>query len=139
MAAPPARSGSRLGHVALDEVPAATWEAFSVADAVVVSTEDLAESPEDPFVEAAALRRRLGPRPVLVLTLGAHGYLLDDPEADDVVASIPRRVVDGVSTVGAGDTFGAAFAVELGRGAGAATAAAAATDRVIRLLESRRP
>ena len=130
--------GEPARPLALDEVPQATWEAFGTADAVVVSTEDLAESPEDPFVEAAALRERLGPHPLLVLTLGEQGYLLDDPAADRVVASVPRRVVDGVAMVGAGDTFGAALAIHLGRGAPADVAAAAATDAVIRLLESRR-
>ena len=39
--------------------------------------------------------------------------------------------------VGAGDTFGAALAIQLGLGATPAAAAAAATDRVIRMLESR--
>jgi sugar/nucleoside kinase (ribokinase family) len=130
--------GEPARPLALGEIPDATWEAFAAADAIVVSTEDLAESPEDPFVEAAALRERLGPRPLLVLTLGAQGYLLDDPGADRVVASVPRRVVAGVPTVGAGDTFGAALAIHLGRGASPQVAAAAATERVIRVLESRR-
>ena len=53
-------------------------------------------------------RARSGPHPLLVLTLGEQGYLLDDPAADQVVASVPRRVVEGVPMVGAGDTFGAA-------------------------------
>ena len=129
--------GQPARPLALGEVPQATWDAFGAADAIVVSTEDLAESPEDPFVEAAALRERLGPRPLLVLTLGEQGYLLDDPTADRVVASVPRRVVEGVPMVGAGDTFGAALAIQLGLGATPAAAATAATDRVIRMLESR--
>jgi sugar/nucleoside kinase (ribokinase family) len=129
--------GQPARPLALGEVPQATWDAFGAADAIVVSTEDLAESPEDPFVEAAALRQRLGPHPLLVLTLGEQGYLLDDPGADRVVASVPRRVVEGVPMVGAGDTFGAALAIQLGLGATPAAAATAATDRVIRMLESR--
>ncbi|HEY6609492.1 MAG TPA: hypothetical protein VI277_09880, partial [Candidatus Limnocylindria bacterium] len=103
--------GKPVRPLALGGIPDGTWEAFSRADAVVVSTEDLAESPEDPFVEAAALRARLGPRPLLLLTLGAQGYLLDDPTADRVVASVPRRVVAGVPAVGAGATVGAALAI----------------------------
>jgi sugar/nucleoside kinase (ribokinase family) len=130
--------GEPVRPVALGEVPAATWQAFAAADAIVVSTEDLTESPEDPFVQAAALRERLGPRPILVLTLGEQGYLLDDPGADRVVASVPRRVVTGVPMVGAGDTFGAALAVHLGRGASPQAAATVATDAVIRMLEARR-
>ena len=63
------------------------------------------------IAQAGSLRRHLGPRPILLLTLAAEGYLLDDPAADRVVASVPRTVVDGVPAVGAGDTFGAALAV----------------------------
>ena len=130
--------GQPARPLALGEVPQDTWDAFGAADAIVVSTEDLAESPEDPFVEAAALRERLGPHPLLVLTLGEQGYLLDDPGASHVVATVPRRVVEGVPMVGAGDTFGAALAIQLGARATPADAAVAATDRVIRMLESRK-
>ena len=130
--------GQPARPLSLDEVPATTWEAFGAADAIVVSTEDLAGSPEDPFVEAAELRSRIGPSPLLVLTLGEQGYVLDDPAADRVVASFPRRVVRGVPMVGAGDTFGAALAIHLARGASSQVAAIAATDAVIRMLESRR-
>jgi len=129
--------GEPVGALGVDEVPGALWEAFGTADAVVVSTEDLSADPGDPFTQAVTVRRRLGPRPVLVLTLGAEGYLLDDPAADRVIASVPRRVVVGAAAVGAGDTFGAALAVHLARGDDPARAAAAATDRVIAMLEAR--
>jgi len=129
--------GEPARPLSLDEVPAATWDAFAAADAIVVSTEDLAESPEDPFVEAAGVRAKIGPHPLLVLTLGEQGYLLDDPASDQVVAYVPRRVVEGVPMVGAGDTFGVTLAIQLGLGAAPAAAAAAATDGVIRMLESR--
>lgn len=122
----------------LDAVPGELWSTFGRADAVVLSTEDLAEAPEDPFAQAAALRNRLGPDPVLVLTLGTDGYLLDDPGRDRIVAAVPRRIIQDVPTVGAGDTFGAALAVHLGRGESAVDAADAATDRVISVLEARR-
>jgi len=131
-------AGEPVHPLALDAVPADTWSAFAAADAIVVSTEDLAETPEDPFAQASALRQRLGPRPILVVTLGAQGYLLDDPAADRIVASVPRRVVEGVPMVGAGDTFGAALALHLARAEPPLTAAEAATERVIRVLESRR-
>jgi sugar/nucleoside kinase (ribokinase family) len=130
--------GAAVHPLPLADVPEELWSAFAAADAVVVSTEDLAESPEDPFAQAHALRARLGEAPLLVLTLGQEGYLLDDPAADRVVASMPRRVVEGVPMVGAGDVFGAALAIHLARGADAGTAAAVATERVIRVLESRR-
>jgi sugar/nucleoside kinase (ribokinase family) len=129
--------GEPVRALSVDEVPEELWRIFGTADAVVVSTEDLVADPADPFTQAVAVRAHLGPRPILVLTLGADGYLLDDPATDRVVASVPRRVVLGVPAVGAGDTFGAALAIHLARGDDAATAAAAATDRVIAVLEAR--
>lgn len=129
--------GSAVHPLRLDDIDDSTWTCFADADALVVSTEDLAEQPEDPFAQAADLRARLGRGPILVLTLGPEGHLLDDPAADRVFASMPRRIVSGVPTVGAGDTFGAALALHLGRGDPPDTAAVAATDRVIALLESR--
>ena len=122
----------------MDEVDTATWSAFAAADAIVVSTEDLAEETGDPFAQAALLRARIGPRPVLVLTLGIQGHLLDDPGSDRVVASVPKRIVTGVPTVGAGDTFGATLALHLARGNRPAAAVAAAAERVIAVRETRR-
>jgi sugar/nucleoside kinase (ribokinase family) len=130
--------GEPVRALAIDDLPGSVWEAFATADAIVVSTEDLLADPGDPFTQAAAIRGRLGPHPLLVLTMGAEGYLLDDPAADRMVASVPRRVVGEVPAVGAGDTFGAALAVHLAAGSDPATAAAAATDRVIAVLEARR-
>ena len=130
--------GAPVHPLPLDAVADDLWSTFGRADAVVLSTEDLAEAPEDPFAQAVALRRRLGPTPVLVLTLGTDGYLLDDPALYRVVAAVPRRVIEDVPTVGAGDTFGAALAVHLGRGEPAARAADAATERVISVLAARR-
>lgn len=130
--------GAAVHPLSLGDVPDGLWRAFGDSDAIVVSTEDLAETPTDPFGQAAQLRARLGPRPLLVVTLGERGYLLDDPAADRVAAMVPRRVVDGVPLVGAGDTFGAALAVHLGRGAAPAAAAESATDRVIAVLDERR-
>jgi len=130
--------GREVEALPLDDVSADLWRVFSEADAVVLSTEDLAGTPTDPFIQAGDLRRRLGPKPILLLTLGTEGYVLDDPALDRVIASVPRTVVTGVPTVGAGDTFGAALAVHLGRGEDASTAARAATECVISVFESRR-
>ncbi len=130
--------GERVHPLAPGEVPKELWDAFGRADAIVLSAEDLADAPEDPFVQSAAIRALVGAGPLIVLTFGAEGYLLDDPAADRVVASVPRRVVEGVPMVGAGDTFGAALALHLGRGVAPAAAAEAATDAVIRVLEARR-
>lgn len=122
----------------LDALGTDQVRALAEADAIVVSAEDLVESPGDPFGQAAVVRRHAGPRPIVLVTLGAEGYLLDDPGLDRVLASVPRRVVSGVPAVGAGDTFGAALAVHLARGAAAAAAADQATEAVIAMLESRR-
>lgn len=130
--------GQPVHPLPLEAVGDELWDAFAEADAIVLSTEDLAETPDDPFAQAAALRARLGPRPVVVLTLGVQGYLLDDPGETDVVAVMPRRVIEGVPTVGAGDTFGVAFAIHLARGQRPDAAARAATDRVIAVFEARR-
>lgn len=130
--------GDAVRPVHLDEVAADAWRAFGSGDLVVVSIEDLADAGEDPFALAAALRSRIGQRPVLVVTLGTEGYLLDDPRADRITAIVPRRVVRGVPTVGAGDTFGVVMALRLAAGATPADAADAGTDAVIGLLESRR-
>jgi sugar/nucleoside kinase (ribokinase family) len=130
--------GEEVAALALDELGEDLWRQFALADAIVLSTEDLAGPPTDPFVQAADLRRRLGPQPVLVLTLGTEGYLLDDPSLERVIATVPRTVVGDVPTVGAGDTFGAALALHLGRGREASAAAQAAAERVISVFESRR-
>jgi sugar/nucleoside kinase (ribokinase family) len=129
--------GDPVRALALDEVPQSTWEAFATADAIVISSEDLADAPGDPSGKVTRLRDHLGPHPVIVLTRGSKGYVLDDPAAGRVETG-STRVIEGVSTVGAGDTFGVTLAIGLGRGADPATAAAAATDRVIRMLEDRR-
>jgi len=130
--------GEEVRALALDSLAADQFRVIAAADAIVVSTEDLVEASGDAFAQAAELRRWVGAKPIVVVTLGTEGYLLDDPTQDRVVASVPRRVVTGVSAVGAGDTFGAALAVNLARGASPIAAADAATDRVISVLEQRR-
>ena len=132
------RIGEPIRHMRLDELPPETWAAFGSANAVVVSNEDFASDTDDAFAQGAALRERLGPRPLLVVTLATKGYLLDDPAALRVTASVPRNVVTGVPMVGAGDTYGASLAINLARGSAPAAAAEAATNRVIATLESRR-
>jgi len=130
--------GEEVRALPLSQLSEAQRSAIASADAVVVSTEDLVESPGDPFGQATQLRGLCGPRPIIVVTLGQEGYVLDDPVRDRVVASIPRRVVTGVPAVGAGDAFGASLAVNLARGDDATRAADRATERVITILEARR-
>jgi hypothetical protein len=130
--------GDEVRPLPLEALSAEQRQVTARADAIVVSTEDLTEAPGDPFRQAAELRLCVGPRPIVVVTLGPEGYLLDDPATDRVIASMPRRVVTGVYANGAGDTFGAALALNLARGAGPRAAADIATDRVIAMLEARR-
>jgi sugar/nucleoside kinase (ribokinase family) len=130
--------GQDVRPLALDAMSTDQWRVIGDADAIVVSTEDLVEAPGDPFAQAAELRRWAGPKPIIVVTLGTDGYLLDDSAGDRVIASVPRRVVTGVSAVGAGDTFGAALAVNLAREQAPLAAADLAADRVARMLASRR-
>ncbi|MGI8998162.1 MAG: PfkB family carbohydrate kinase [Candidatus Limnocylindria bacterium] len=130
--------GEEVLPLALDALSAAQDRAIADADVIVVSTEDLIEAPDDPFAQAAELRDRAGSKPIIVVTLGTEGYLLDDPARNRVVASVPRRIVTGVSAVGAGDAFGAGLAVNLARGATPVAAADLATDCVISMLEGRR-
>jgi sugar/nucleoside kinase (ribokinase family) len=130
--------GEPVHPLPLNGVAEEVWDAFAAADAIVVSTEDITETPGDPFAQALELRARIGPAPILVLTLGTEGYLLDDPGASRIVASVPRTVVRDVPSVGAGDTFGAALALHLARGQQPALAAEAATERVIAVLQARR-
>ena len=131
------RVGEAVRPLALASLAKDLVEAFGHADAIVVSTEDLAEGADDPFGQVRALRQLIGPRPLIVVTLGADGFVLDDPAASRIVASVPRRVVVGVPTVGAGDTFGAGLALSLAAGATPADAAAAGAEAVIAMLESR--
>lgn len=130
--------GEPVRPLALDDVAPALWRMFGAGDAVVLSTEDLADGDGDPFAQAAAVRERIGPGPILLLTLGTDGYLLDDPAEERVIASVPRTVIHDVPTVGAGDTFGAALALRLAAGASPADAAEAGSERVIEVLEARR-
>ncbi len=130
--------GHEVAPMPLAALDAAAIDAMRTADAIVVSTEDLADVPGDPFGQAAELRAVVGPKPLVVVTLGVEGYLLDDSRADRVVASVPRTVVDGVPAVGAGDTFGVGLAIMLARGEYPQRAADAATDLVIQVLEARR-
>ena len=130
--------GEEVLPLALETLSDEQRRVIAGADAIVVSTEDLVEAPGDPFAQAAELRRRAGAKPIIVVTLGTEGYLLDDPAHDRVIASVPRQVVTGVSAVGAGDTFGAGLAVNLARGAAPVAAADLATELVIAMLEARR-
>jgi sugar/nucleoside kinase (ribokinase family) len=122
--------------VPLSGLAAGVAEALSGFDLLVASREDLAGEAADPPDQLAALRRAVGPRPALVVTDGVRGIWLEGEHLP-----VPR-LVDGVSTVGAGDVF-AAFMLAGGWPKPAGTAflrdrARAAMLTVAEVLEERR-
>ncbi len=129
----------RVGHavrpLGLDRLSATLVGELSQLDALVTSLEDLG-SPPDPSAALNALRRRFGTRPLLVVTHGAAGAWLDLPAEGRLQVPAPR-VVEGVSTVGAGDAFAAILAFELGHGRHPQEAACTAAQQVVNLLASR--
>jgi sugar/nucleoside kinase (ribokinase family) len=72
-------------------------DALSRFDLLVASREDLAAEGSEPRDQLAALRRRFGSNPDLVLTDGVQGVWTEREHLP-----VPRTVI-GVSTVGAGD------------------------------------
>ena len=70
-------------------------------DLLVASREDLAGEAAEPPDQLAALRRAMGPHPALVVTDGVNGAWIEDQHLPS------PRVVEGVSSVGAGDIFAA--------------------------------
>jgi len=75
--------------------------ALSRFDLLVASREDLMGEAAEPLDQLASLRRCVGTRPALVVTDGVNGARI---EVEHLRAP---RVVEGVSSVGAGDIFAA--------------------------------
>ena len=86
---------------------------------------------DDPEAAARVLAERTG-APVVV-TLGAEGAVMADPEPRRLPAAPPARVVD---TTGAGDAFNGALAAELARGCGVEDAVAFAVRAAARAVEA---
>jgi sugar/nucleoside kinase (ribokinase family) len=108
-------------------------DALRSVTALVASDEDLASVAPEARGAVTALRYRLGPHPILLVTSGQSGALLDLPDGRS--ATVPASVaVSGVSTIGAGDAFAALFAVGLGRGIDPLVAARDAAAGVSRWL-----
>ena len=81
-------------------------------DVLVASREDLVAAAESPVAQLRALRTRVGPGPMLVVTDGPEGVWIEDR------AEVPRHLaapwrVEGVPMVGAGDAFAALFVARL--------------------------
>lgn len=92
----------------LASLDGALLAALARLDLIVASRDDLAAEAPEPARQVAALRRAVGLRPTLIVTDGTAGAWI---AAGEEVAP-PRhhpvaRRVSGVSTVGAGDLFGA--------------------------------
>jgi sugar/nucleoside kinase (ribokinase family) len=108
-------------------------DALRGVDALVASHEDLAALARDPGDALTLLRRWAGATPVLVVTLGEEGAIVDLPGRARIPVPVPE-VVHQVPTVGAGDAFAALFAARLGRGVDALDAAYDAARGVARWL-----
>jgi len=116
----------------LSALDAGLVDALSRFDLLVASREDLAGEASEPGEQLAALRRRFGGNPELVVTDGRNGVWTEEEHL-----AVPRTVT-GVSTVGAGDIL-AAFMT-----ASSAVPAATLSDRardamriVVEVLEER--
>jgi ribokinase len=97
--------------------PVAAMTTLSTVDILVVNEHEAAEllgGPPDP-----ARLLELGPRSA-VLTLGARGAVVVDPDGTHEIAAPEVTAVD---TTGAGDAFAGALAVGLARGSGLVGAA----------------
>jgi sugar/nucleoside kinase (ribokinase family) len=138
------RPGHPVGALPLGSLPAGLLQTLAGMDLVVASREDLAAHAAEPFDLLAALRAALGTGPAVVVTDGAAGMWLDLAGPGGVARwHMPApRVVEGVSTVGAGDALAAAmlfgpwpdsptrdFLADRGR---------TAMDLVLKMLEARR-
>ena len=97
-------SKGEVQQLPLSGLPMGLVAALSRFDLLVASREDLLGEAAEPRDQLASLRRLVGPRPALVVTDEVNGVWIEDGQ-------LPApRVVEGVSSVGAGDVF-AAFMV----------------------------
>jgi sugar/nucleoside kinase (ribokinase family) len=79
-------------------------------DLLIASREDLAAESDLPEAQLDALRAAVGQRPAIVLTDSTHGVWLDLAASSEGARrwQLPApRIVEGVSSVGAGDMFAA--------------------------------
>jgi sugar/nucleoside kinase (ribokinase family) len=124
-----------VGTVALGELEPRLRAVAARLDAVVASEFDLGAERGSAATRLARLREWCGPGPAVALTMGRRGALLDIGGGSHHVA--PPRVIDGASTIGAGDVFAAILAVEMGAGSDVVAAATRAAAVVCELLAAR--
>ena len=125
----------RVEAVTLGAVDVTVRRALAGFDLVVASEEDLMADGVDAAARLNRLRAWTGPRPDLVVTMGAAGALLDCRGERHVVR--PPRVVRDVATVGAGDAFAAVLAAARGTGQPVLVAATSAAAMVTEILSAR--
>jgi sugar/nucleoside kinase (ribokinase family) len=123
--------GRPVTPVGIATLPATLVGRLRTLELLVASTEDLARLAAQPAEQLSALRSVVGRHPILALTLGRSGALVEDADGERLM--VPSLdAPPAVSTNGAGDAFAAILTARLGQGrplrdaAQAATAAAAA-------------
>lgn len=129
--------GQEVRPLPLAALANAAIDALRRFDLLVASREDLLAESRDPREQLGSLRRAVGDRPALVVTDGPDGLWLDAQTSTRHLA-VPR-LVDSISTVGAGDIL-AAF-LTIGSGDPATTFEGRARDAmriVAEILEERR-
>lgn len=122
--------GRRVTALGLDRLETALVARLATCDLLVASAEDLAAVASDPARQLGELRRRVGSHPILALTQGGSGAILEAPDGRRLTVAPPRSLVPG-STIGAGDAFASVLVAHLAtrvplRAAAEAAAAAAA-------------
>jgi sugar/nucleoside kinase (ribokinase family) len=123
--------GERVHPLPLEILPPPLIDVLSGLDLLIASREDLPAAAGGPPEQLRALRSVFGPRPVLVVTAGADGSWLALQHVEHIPAP---RIVQEVSTVGAGDAFAAVMVARLAQGESALAAAREAANAVAEML-----
>jgi len=129
--------GERVEPLPLTSLPTQLVATLAECSLLVASREDLAAVGEEPALLLDALRSTFGARPVLVVTAGTDGVWLDLPGEGRGHVEAPE-VVDGVSTIGAGDAYAGLLLDAIARGVEPLPAARDAAGGVAQLLAKRR-
>lgn len=124
----------RVTPTDLGDLPQAVLAGLRNCDVVIVSHEDLGRDESEPDAAAALDVRRWLPGPGVLVTWGDAGYVRADAGAREPMVVRRRAVVEGASTVGAGDAFAAVVAIQLAKGASLSVAARGADVAVERWL-----
>lgn len=130
------RRGQTVEPRPLGRIPDELADTIRRLDVLIASDEDLVLEGDDARSCLAALRSWSGERPRLAVTMGADGAWLAHQGEESVVA--PRRRLDGVPTIGAGDIFGSVLVARLARSGDYRAAAIEATTVTVEQLAARR-